>query len=75
MRLFSPAIFAIMQLMAAISSSSRRIEFYFDMHSHSNIKEAFIYGNALEDIIKQSYSQLFCRVLEENSLWFRSNYC
>lgn len=44
-------------------ASQQKIEFYFDLHSHSSIKEAFIYGNALDDIVSQTYSELFCKIL------------
>jgi hypothetical protein len=49
----------------------QKIEFYFDLHSHSSIKESFIYGNALDDIVQQTYSELFCKILEENYPRFR----
>ena len=58
-----------------VQALSRRVEFYFDIHSHSSFKEAFIYGNAMDDVVKQAYAQLFCRILEENTHWFRSALC
>ena len=54
-------------------AAQQKIEFYFDLHSHSSIKEAFIYGNALDDIVSQTYSELFCKILEENYPRFRTN--
>ena len=45
-------------------AANSKIEFYFDLHSHSCIKESFIYGNALDELVSQTYSELFCRILE-----------
>jgi hypothetical protein len=53
----------VAQLMRAMAVN-HKIEFYFDLHSHSCIKESFIYGNALDDLVAQTYSELYCRILE-----------
>lgn len=45
--------------------------FHFDLHSHSSLKPAFIYGNAFDEIATQTESALFCRLLEHNSEVFR----
>jgi hypothetical protein len=37
------------------------------------MKEGFIYGNALENVLHQARSQLFCKVLEENTKLFRNS--
>jgi hypothetical protein len=29
----------------------------------------------MDDVVKQAYAQLFCRILEENTLWFRASFC
>ena len=49
--------------------------FHFDLHSHSSLKPAFIYGNAFEDIITQTESALFSRLLEHNSEVFKYGAC
>ena len=49
--------------MKQLSESQQKIEFYFDLHSHSSPKDAFIYGNALDDIAQQTHTQLFCKIL------------
>lgn len=53
------------------SISKQKIQFYFDLHSHSSIKESFIYGNAFDDLVSQTYSELYCKILEENFPRFR----
>lgn len=55
--------------------NNQKIEFYFDLHSHSSFKESFIYGNAFDDIIQQTYSEMFCKLLEENYPLFKYNTC
>jgi hypothetical protein len=37
-------------------NSKQKIQYYFDLHSHSSFKESFIYGNAFEDLVSQTYS-------------------
>lgn len=34
--------------------SGSKIFAHFDLHSHSSIKNAFIYGNAFDDIVTQT---------------------
>lgn len=51
-------------------SSENRLFFYLDMHGHSSTKPAFVYGNALDDIINQVESQLFCKMLSLNTRYF-----
>lgn len=50
---------------------ARRFMFHFDLHSHSALKPAFIYGNAFEDIVTQTESTLYCKLLEQNCETFR----
>lgn len=47
---------------------------HFDLHSHSSLKPAFIYGNAFEDIVTQTESALFCKLLEHNSEVFKYSF-
>jgi len=61
--------------MKTITESNQKIEFYFDLHSHSNMKEAFIYGNALDEVEAQVYSRLFCKILEINTPYFKNHLC
>lgn len=51
-------------------SSESRMYLYLDMHGHSSTKPAFVYGNALEDIVNQVENQLFCRLLAQNTRYF-----
>lgn len=61
--------------MKQLSVHPKKIEFYFDLHSHSSIKDSFIYGNAFDDVVLQSYTQLYCKILEENHSRFKSSLC
>ena len=29
----------------------------------------------MDNVVKQAYSQLFCKILEENTLWFKNAFC
>lgn len=49
----------------------RKILFHFDLHSHSSLKNAFIYGNAFDQIVTQTESELYCKILEENCQIFK----
>jgi hypothetical protein len=44
------------------------------MHGHSSTKPAFVYGNALDDIINQVESQLYCKALSLNTKYFSYEY-
>lgn len=53
----------------------QRLQFYFDMHGHSSAKGAFIYGNALDNIVSQVESELFCKLMSFNSQYFNFEDC
>lgn len=46
-----------------------------DFHAHSKLSPPFIYGNAYSGIVEQTETQLFCKLLEENSEIFYEDYC
>lgn len=48
----NPEVFAIRSLVEYYHQD-QRLQFYFDMHGHSSAKGAFIYGNALDNIVSQ----------------------
>lgn len=45
-------IFAIKSLVEYYNQDGR-LQFYFDMHGHSSVKGAFIYGSAFDNIVSQ----------------------
>ena len=63
-----PAIFAIQALASYYSS---RIVFFMDLHSHPHpSKGSFIYGNGLGEIEEQVESQLYAKILSNESECF-----
>lgn len=62
-----PSIFAIQTLM---NFYSEEIHFFFDIHSHPQLKGSFIYGNAYPSIYDQTESQVFAKLLSYNSECF-----
>jgi len=45
--------------------------FHFDLHSHSTLRRSFIYGNAFDDIILQTETEMYCRFLDKNCKYFQ----
>ena len=47
-----------------------RIDFYFDLHGHSGLKDFFIYGNAFKELDYQVEAQVFGKIIEHNCAYF-----
>jgi cytosolic carboxypeptidase protein 5 len=69
-----PAPFAVVQLVKALHND-RRLFFYLDLHAHAARKGSFVYGNALEDIVGQTETQLYARLLSLNCPSFEYDNC
>ena len=67
-------IFAIKSLVEYYNQDGR-LQFYFDMHGHSSVKGAFIYGSAFDNIVSQVESELFCKIFDLNSQYFNFSDC
>jgi hypothetical protein len=53
----------------------KRLLYFFDLHGHPRHKGSFIYGNAMDDVVNQTETCMFAKLMSLNSQTFDENEC
>lgn len=69
-----PTIYSLRHLINYYTRS-KRLLFFFDLHGHPRSMGSFLYGNAMDDVVSQTETCLFAKLLSVNSQTFEFNEC
>ena len=69
-----PTIYSLRHLINHYTRA-KRLLFFFDLHGHPRSVGSFLYGNAMDDVVSQTETCLFAKLLSLNSQTFEYGDC